>query len=112
MTQQTAIKLFDEKKVRIVWDDAEEKYYFSIVDVVNVLTEQSTPRGASTYWAVLKKRLNNIEKQFSVEIEEEYRKKHSEHKHKNSDKFQKKSANFIHKYFLLLPGHRIVKVKQ
>ena len=57
MTQQTAIKLFDEKKVRIVWDDVEEKYYFSIVDVVNVLTEQSTPRGASTYWAVLKKRL-------------------------------------------------------
>ncbi|MBR1513507.1 MAG: hypothetical protein IJ622_04360 [Bacteroidales bacterium] len=57
MTQQTAIKLFDEKKVRIVWDDAEEKYYFSIVDVVNVLTEQSKPRGASTYWAVLKKRL-------------------------------------------------------
>ena len=57
MTQQTAIKLFDEKKVRIVWDDVEEKYYFSIVDVVNVLTEQPTPRGASTYWAVLKKRL-------------------------------------------------------
>ena len=57
MTQQTAIKLFDEKKVRIVWDDVEEKYYFSIVDVVNVLTEQSKPRGASTYWAVLKKRL-------------------------------------------------------
>ena len=57
MTQQIAIKLFDEKKVRIVWDDEEEKYYFSIVDVVNVLTEQPTPRGASTYWAVLKKRL-------------------------------------------------------
>ncbi len=57
MTQQTAIKLFDEKKVRIVWDDVEEKYYFSIVDVVNVLTEQPTPREASTYWAVLKKRL-------------------------------------------------------
>ena len=57
MTQQTAIKLFDEKKVRIVWDDVEEKYFFSIVDVVNVLTEQPTPRGASTYWAVLKKRL-------------------------------------------------------
>lgn len=57
MTQQTAIKLFDEKKVRIVWDDVEEKYFFSIVDVVNILTEQSNPRGASTYWAVLKKRL-------------------------------------------------------
>ena len=35
----------------------EEKYYFSVVDVVQVLTEQPTPRGASTYWAVLKKRL-------------------------------------------------------
>ena len=57
MTQQTAIKLFDEKQVRIVWDEDQEKYYFSIVDIVNVLTEQSTPRGASTYWAVLKKRL-------------------------------------------------------
>lgn len=57
MTQKTAIKLFDEKQVRIVWDDEEEKYYFSIVDVVQVLTEQPTPRKASTYWAVLKKRL-------------------------------------------------------
>ena len=57
MTQTTAIQLFDEKQIRIVWDDVEEKYYFSIVDVVQVLTEQPTPRGASTYWAVLKKRL-------------------------------------------------------
>lgn len=57
MTQKTAIKLFDERQVRIVWDDEEEKYYFSIVDVVQVLTEQPTPRKASTYWAVLKKRL-------------------------------------------------------
>ena len=57
MTQKTAIKLFDEKQVRIVWDDEEEKYYFSIVDVIQVLTDQPTPRKASTYWAVLKKRL-------------------------------------------------------
>ena len=57
MTKTTAIQLFDEKQIRIVWDDEEEKYYFSIVDVVQVLTEQPTPRGASTYWAVLKKRL-------------------------------------------------------
>ncbi|MBQ7987048.1 MAG: hypothetical protein IJ253_00870 [Bacteroidaceae bacterium] len=57
MTQKTAIKLFDEKQVRIVWDEQEEKYYFSVVDVVQVLTEQPTARGASTYWAVLKKRL-------------------------------------------------------
>ena len=57
MTQKTAIKLFDEKQVRIVWDDEEEKYWFSIVDVIQVLTDQPTPRKASTYWAVLKKRL-------------------------------------------------------
>ena len=57
MKQKTAIKLFDEKQVRIVWDEQEEKYYFSVVDVVQVLTEQPTARGASTYWAVLKKRL-------------------------------------------------------
>ena len=57
MTKTAAIQLFDEKQIRIVWDDEEEKYYFSIVDVVQALTEQPTPRGASTYWAVLKKRL-------------------------------------------------------
>ena len=57
MTKTTAIQLFDEKQIRIVWDDEEEKYYFSIVDVVQALTEQPNPRGASTYWAVLKKRL-------------------------------------------------------
>ena len=57
MADKTIIKLFDEKQVRIVWDDQEQKYYFSIVDVVQVLTDQPTPRAASTYWAVLKKRL-------------------------------------------------------
>ena len=57
MTKTTAIQLFDEKQIRIVWDDEEEKYYFSIVDVVQALTEQPTPRSASAYWAVLKKRL-------------------------------------------------------
>ena len=39
------------------WDDEEQKYYFSVTDVVGVLTEQPDARGASTYWAVLKKRL-------------------------------------------------------
>ena len=57
MAQEEAIKLFGEKKIRVVWDDVEEKYYFSVTDIVQVLTEQSTARGASTYWAVLKKRL-------------------------------------------------------
>ncbi len=57
MTQQNAIQLFEGKQVRIAWNEEEEKYYFSIVDVVQILTEQPTTRKASTYWAVLKKRL-------------------------------------------------------
>ena len=43
--------------VRTVWDDEEEEWYFSIVDVCGVLTEQKTRRGASNYWSVLKNRL-------------------------------------------------------
>ena len=51
------VKVFDSSKIRVVWDDEKEKYYFSVVDVVGVLTEQQTARSASTYWAVTKKRL-------------------------------------------------------
>jgi hypothetical protein len=50
------IKLFEEKKVRAVYDDAEEKWYFSVVDVVAVLTDSPNPRN---YWKVLKHRLKN-----------------------------------------------------
>ncbi len=57
MSQETSIQLFENAKIRVVWDDEQEKYFFSVVDVVGVLTEQTTPRGASTYWAVVKKRL-------------------------------------------------------
>lgn len=57
MAQEEVIKLFDEKQVRVVWDDTEEKYYFSVTDIVQVLTDQPNPRGATVYWAVLKKRL-------------------------------------------------------
>ena len=57
MAEHEAIKLFNSLKIRVVWDDLQEKYFFSIVDVVGVLTDQVTPRSASTYWAVLKKRL-------------------------------------------------------
>ena len=57
MTQQNAIQLFEGKQVRIAWNEEEEKYYFSIVDVVQILTEQPTTRKASTYWSVLKNRL-------------------------------------------------------
>ncbi len=54
MTQKHAIQLFEEKKVRTVWDDKQEKWYFSVVDVVGVLTESDNPR---KYWSVLKTRL-------------------------------------------------------
>lgn len=55
MTKQQALKLFEEKRVRTVWDDEQEKWYFSIVDVVAILTDSPNPR---KYWSVLKTRLN------------------------------------------------------
>jgi hypothetical protein len=58
------IKLFANQKIRTHWDEAEEEWYFSIVDVVAALTDQETSRSASTYWAVLKKRL--IEEGFQL----------------------------------------------
>jgi len=54
---QNKIKLFEEKQVRAEWDEEAEKWWFSVVDVVAVLTDQSTQRGASNYWAKLKERL-------------------------------------------------------
>lgn len=59
MAQEEAIKLFEGKHIRYVWDEEQEKYYFSVVDVAGVLTDQDTTRGATIYWAVLKKRLKN-----------------------------------------------------
>lgn len=52
--KKEAIKLFEERKVRTIWDDTHEKWYFSIIDVVAILTDSSNPQ---TYWRVLKKRL-------------------------------------------------------
>ena len=57
MTQQQALKIFDEKKVRTVWDDEKEKWYFSVVDVVQILTEQPNFQKSRNYWKVLKNRL-------------------------------------------------------
>jgi hypothetical protein len=54
MTKETALKLFNEKQIRTQWHDEEEKWYFSIVDVVGVLTESENP---NNYWKVLKSRL-------------------------------------------------------
>jgi SOS response regulatory protein OraA/RecX len=54
MNKETAIKIFEQKKIRSHWDDEQERWYFSVVDVVTILTESENPQ---TYWRVLKKRL-------------------------------------------------------
>ena len=54
---QDKIKLFEDQPIRTAWEEEQEEWYFSIVDVVGVLTEQSSRRGASNYWAKLKERL-------------------------------------------------------
>ena len=56
MVKKNFIKLFGSDKIRAVWDDEQEKWYFSVVDVVAVLTESPNPQ---TYWRVLKKRLKD-----------------------------------------------------
>ena len=53
----SSIKLFESKQVRSQWDAEEEKWYFSIVDVISILTEQPGHQGARNYWKVLKSRL-------------------------------------------------------
>ncbi len=57
MSQENKVKLFQEQSIRSHWDDAQEQWYFSIVDVVAVLTEQKDHQGARNYWKVLKHRL-------------------------------------------------------
>ena len=56
MDDNFAIQLFEGKKVRIVWDEVQGKYYFSVVDIVQVLTDSDNPQ---IYWRVLKKRLRD-----------------------------------------------------
>jgi hypothetical protein len=55
MNKKTAIKIFEQKQIRSLWDDENEKWFFSIVDVIGVLTESHNP---NNYWKVLKHRLS------------------------------------------------------
>lgn len=57
MTKESAIKLFDQKQIRSVWNNEEGKWYFSVVDIISVLTDQPSFQGARNYWKVLKNRL-------------------------------------------------------
>lgn len=54
MTKQESIKLFEERRIRTIWDDEKGKWYFSIVDVIAVLTDSTDP---TAYWRKLKQRL-------------------------------------------------------
>ena len=55
--ENNQLQLFENKEIRTAWDGEREEWYFSVVDVVAVLTNQNTQRGASNYWAKLKQRL-------------------------------------------------------
>ena len=56
MGQDNELKIFEDKKIRAKWNDEEEKWYFSVVDIVAVLTENDYQK-ARNYWKVLKSRL-------------------------------------------------------
>ena len=57
MAQQELIQLFENLKVRVIWDDEQEKFYFSVVDIIRILNDNETVRQATVYWSVLKNRL-------------------------------------------------------
>ncbi|MDR2558366.1 MAG: hypothetical protein LBC86_02310, partial [Oscillospiraceae bacterium] len=57
MNESTKIKVFEDKEVRKEWNEEEQDWYVSIVDVIGVLTDQPTQRGATLYWGKLKQRL-------------------------------------------------------
>ncbi len=65
MTKETAIKLFEEKQVRSIWDAGQEKWYFSIVDVIEILTGTDRPR---KYWSDLKSKLKKEGSELSEKI--------------------------------------------
>ena len=59
MTENDKLQVFEDQTIRTAWDEEKEEWYFSVVDAVAALTEQTDARKASTYWAVLKKRLKD-----------------------------------------------------
>ncbi|MCD4675241.1 MAG: hypothetical protein K8S18_04500 [Desulfobacula sp.] len=65
MTKEKAIKLFHDQKVRVHWNEEQEKWYFSIVDVIGILAENDRPR---KYWNDLKKKLKEEGSELSEKI--------------------------------------------
>ena len=69
MTQHNSIKLFEEKRVRTVWDDQQEKWYFSVVDVVAVLTDSVNP---TDYFKKMRKRDEQLASFVGTNCPQEY----------------------------------------
>ena len=65
MTKKQEIQLFNDRKIRTIWDDKEEKWYFSVVDVIEALTETDRPR---KYWSDLKAKLKKEGSELSEKI--------------------------------------------
>jgi BRO family, N-terminal domain len=63
--KNTAIKLFEEKQVRSIWNEEDEKWYFSIIDIIQILTESERPR---KYWSDLKTKLKKEGSEVSEKI--------------------------------------------
>lgn len=63
MSEQTSIKLFESKKIRTYWDNEQEKWFFSVVDIIAILTDSENPR---KYWSVLKLRLGKEGRQLAT----------------------------------------------
>jgi hypothetical protein len=92
MTKKDAIKLFENKKVRSVWDSEAEKWYISIVDVVEILTENPNPR---KYWSVLKSQLKKEGSELATNC--------SQLKMQSSDgKFYKTDVADVEQFFRLI----------
>ena len=65
MTKKQEIQLFNDRRIRTIWDDKEEKWYFSVVDVIEALTETDRPR---KYWSDLKAKLKKEGSELSEKI--------------------------------------------
>ncbi len=65
MEKGNSIKLFEDRKIRTIWNEVEEEWYFSIIDVIEVLTETNRPR---KYWNDLKKKLQKEGSELSEKI--------------------------------------------
>lgn len=65
MNKETAIKVFEQKKIRSHWDDEQEKWYFSVIDVIEILTDSPRPR---KYWNALKTKLKSEGSELSQDL--------------------------------------------